>query len=302
MLAARSVHTNEAAKEALKQRLTASNNPWLGKVDINLHHVFGHALGAGVQAWLQTGDRNFAVMAILLSWNAPLTEEIAKDGKSVWFVIVALDKFIVLMKQPQLAGYRLATINGRPAIEVEFSIDTESGYVYFGHIDAVLISPAGEYTVLELKSSSSNLEHEAKYQNSEQAPGYGLVLNTLFNAKNFTVIYALYSTTDREWTLLPFKKSAVQRAEWITTLVLDCQLIDTYREANHFPKRGQQCFKYSRICQHFSLCGLDNERFGFASLEAIPKDNINRLTAHHFKLSDIIAANLGEQHANTPAA
>lgn len=291
------ISSKQAAVEAsanfqLAEKLKASNNPWAGKVDINLHFVYGHAVGAGVQAWFLTGDRNFAVAAMMLSWNAPLDEDIAKDGKSFWFAIVALDKFIALMRTPGMAGYKLAYINGKPAIELEFSIDTEVGYVYYGHIDVVLVDPAGNYTVLELKTSSSSNEHEAKYQNSEQALGYSIVLNKLLNINNFTVLYAMYSTSEREWTLLPFRKTAVARAEWISSIMLDCDQINRYRSAQFFPKRGQQCFKYSRICPHFQLCGMSNARFGYSSLDELPKTD-RFIAAHHFKMSELIENQLG---------
>lgn len=227
----------------------------------NLDFIFGHSVGAGIQTYLITRNKQASMFACLLAWTTDLDSEIPKKGKSSWAASLAVEKFIIWWESEMASSWELASFNGRPATELTFFLDTENGYYHAGHIDAVLRHKfSGRYMVLEIKTTSIKNVDEAQYGNSEQPLGYSLVLDKIvmdLNATNtFEVLYLVYSSTQRALVPLPFTKNRSERMEWLQDLLLDHTTIGTYIKLGYFPKRGDSCWSFGGRCSYYGLCDL----------------------------------------------
>jgi hypothetical protein len=230
----------------------------------NLDFVYGHSVGAGVQTYIVTGNRNAALFAAFLSWSADLDSQIEKKEKAAHWATLAVLKFITLwdgIKQ----DWEVAVFNGRPASELSAWLDLENGGYHVSHIDVILRNKkTGFYTVVEIKTTSIRNVDESQYGNSGQSLGYSVILDAIVNKINevntFQVLYFVYATLQREWIVMPFTKSRELRADWLQDLLLDHVLISTYRKLNLFPKRGNACFSFNRRCAHYGVCDLKDNR------------------------------------------
>lgn len=266
---------------------------------VNLDFVFGHSVGAGVQTYLATRNKLQAEFACFLAWNTDLDAANEKKGKSSALALLAVDKFIRLWESEFADKWELATFNDRPACELTFFIDTENGYYHAGHIDAVLRNRVtGRYMVLEIKTTSSRTVDEAQYGNSEQPLGYSIVLDKIagdIGATNeFHILYFAYSSTNREYTALPFTKNRVSRVEWLQELLLDHATINTYRGLGFFPKNGESCWRFNGRCQYYGVCDLKAmRRTDFQILQVDEKrSNLPEAVDFFFTLSDLTQAAL----------
>lgn len=231
----------------------------------NVDFLFGHAVGGGVQNFAHTRDLRSAVWDSFLSWKGDLDLAIPKKKKSFWSATIAVMKFASAM-QELLGDWEIAVLaDGKPAIELAFRLDLGNGYFYMGHIDAVLWSPSlRKFMVLELKTTGFNSVADSQYKNSAQALGYSLIVDILsqqLNAdgNNYQVLYLVYKTGPQEWEAIPFVKSRQQRASWLFQLRLDCTMIQMYRDMQHFPTYGENCYHFFRDCEFFGICDIKSQ-------------------------------------------
>lgn len=257
-------------------RYRAFKSPYDPFNEENLHFAFGHAVGAGVQAYYKTGDLNNALFNCYLAWSADFDSRLDKKSKSIWEAGIAVEKFVTAISQ--LDDWELVWIGDRAGIELSFSIDTNNGFKHYGHIDVLLKHKySGEIAVLELKTTGLTKAEEALYANSSQALGYSIVIDTVFPGRtSYEVFHFVYSSSEREWTVLPFTKYVKDKAEWVKDTLLDHSTIDQYETINFYPKRGESCFNYNRRCDHFGLCNV-------VPAERLPKLDI----AHEAERVDI---------------
>jgi hypothetical protein len=256
---------------------------------VNVDFTFGHAVGAGVQSYLLDADIVKASFNAFMAWRAPFTERVQKKKKSLWEAIIAIEKFAHWWSESGLADdWELAALpSGKPAIELAFSLHSPDGFKHYGHIDVVLKNKHNNsYAVLELKTTGIGAD-EAMYANSNQATGYSLMLETIWQGiPDYTVLYCVFSTSKGEWTLMPFDKTMTQRAEWIKDLMLDHSAISTYEELGFYPKRGESCYSFMRRCEFFGACNM------------VPDDELPRLEEDEeaepvdatINLADVIAS------------
>lgn len=281
----------------------------------NLHFVFGHSVGAGIQTYLCTGNKMAALFAAFLAWDTDLDSELVKQNKSSSFAILAVEKFILWWKANGEAEWELAFFNGKPAVELTFFLDTENGSYHAGHIDAVLRHrKSGRYMVLEIKTTSVRAVDEAQYGNSEQPLGYSLVLDKVVEegvkdgtitptaTSSFEVLYLIYSTSLRQLIPLPFTKVRSERAEWLQDLLLDHTIINTYEKLGFFPKRGNNCWSFGGRCSFYGLCDMGIykntsklKRFDRKTMP-LPED-----VDFEFSLSQITSAILTDRLTSTSA-
>ena len=255
---------------------------------VNLDFTFGHAVGAGVQSWLLTGDLEKATFNSLMAWRAPFDERLDKKRKSLWEAVLAVESFVQFWHDSGMGDeWELAYLpNGKPAIELAFSLHAPNGFKDYGHIDVVLRNKrTGRYAVLELKTTGAGAD-EAQYANSDQATGYSLTLPSVWpGVQEYTVYYCVYETTKSKWVVMPFDKTIRDRAEWVKSLLLDHSAVKTYEEIGFYPKRGESCFTFGRRCQFFGTCNL------------VPDDPLPKLEADQeaepvdavISLADVIA-------------
>jgi hypothetical protein len=265
----------------------------------NIDFVFGHAVGAGVQAYLATNSPTQAQLASMLAWNIDLDAEFPKKGKSSPLATLAVEKFIQFWKATYEDEWEIALLNGKPATELTFWIDFENGYFHAGHIDVVLRHRVThKLMVVEIKTTAIRSIDEAQYGNSEQALGYSLVVDRIAEsteiAQNYNVVYFVYSSTNREWQAMPFIKNRTQRLEWLQARLLNHANIGTFRKISFFPKNGSACWSFSSRCPHYGLCDMKSmQRTDFRVFDST-KDPMPEAMDFTFKLSELATAVLRE--------
>lgn len=242
--------------QLLKQQADTRSGP---EVQLeNLDFAFGHAVGAGAQSWLVHKNLDVALFNSFMSWRADFDSRDDKGMKSIWEASLAVEKFCAFAAEALDDWDVFILPSGKPAIEMSFSIHAENGFKHYGHVDAVLRNRrSGKIAVGEFKTSKFKEAEEAFYANSSQAIGYSVPLESLFpGLVDYEVLYCVYSSTSREWQLLPFEKSVRQKIEWVKDLMLDHTLISTYERLKFFPKRGESCYDFRRRCQFFGECNI----------------------------------------------
>jgi PD-(D/E)XK nuclease superfamily len=265
--------------------------------DDNPDFLFGHSVAAGVQSYIAFGDRERALLDAFLAWNGSLDTIKEKSKKSVWFAIGAVESFIA-MRASLLAGWEVAMIDGKPAVELAFAVDLQNGYHYLGHIDLILVNTAtGQFMVLELKTTSFNAISEASYKNSDQAIGYSIVLDSLakrmgIDSTNYMVLYLVYKTGSQEYETLPFLKSRADRASWLHDLLVDCLVADMYKQQQHYPMRGESCFSFFRPCEYFGICNIAKLVEKAASLKDVTGDGKVDGVDYYFTLEEVVNSEL----------
>lgn len=244
----------------------------------NPDFLYGHAVGAGIQSYLAYGDRDRAILDCWLAWNGDLDTAKAKSKKSIWFAILAIDKFIQIRWQ-LLDGWEIAVFKGKPAVELAFKLDLANGYYYLGHIDLILYNPSKKsYMILELKTTSFTTVNAATYKNSAQALGYSLILDALVEKSgedataSYTVLYLVFKSGSQEFEALPFLKTRSQRAAFLVELAMDCTMLDFYAAQNYYPARGESCYSYFRECEFFGICNLQSMTDSIQKLNKLEAD------------------------------
>lgn len=225
--------------------------------------AFGHAYGMGVQTYLHLAETHphevalqRAVVAAISAYDYPdLWESKAKSKKDLWYAIIGVENFASQVAPQILADFKLAIIDGKPAIELLFLIQIDESYDYQGHMDLVLQNRhTGEYFVAEIKTSYADAQ-PADWANSTQTLGYNVVVHSKFPEQtNFNVLYICYNTTQLTTQLLSFSKSCAHRADFITSLLQDVEVMKMYDAHDYWPKRGNSCVAYGKPCYLFGTC------------------------------------------------
>lgn len=275
----------------------------------NVDFAFGHAVGAGIQTYGATGSLVAAQFAAFLSWRIPYElEKLDKSGrptgKSLALSLFAVEKFSYFAESELFQEWEVLLLpNGKPAVEVEFAVDTQNGFYHFGHIDAILQHRESKRLgVWEGKTTGMASVSEAAYGNSYQALGYSVVLDAISRRlglplSDYDVIYVVYSSKDRQFQLLPFTKNRVQRAEWLQDLLITHALVQQYRELKFFPKRGESCInKWGKECEWYGSCQMRNSSL-FPKVEPGTADDLDRIrrSDFFFTLDELVAAQKEEE-------
>lgn len=257
--------------------------------------AFGHAVGDGVACYDQTRDMNRAIWTAFLSWDIDLLEEEINKrtgkptGKSFHEAVWALFKYEQFVNEsPALQEYEVVEL------EAVVAIDFEDGHYYTGHVDELLRSrTTGNYAVKENKTTGMATVDAASYSNSDQALSYAVVIDAI-GASDYAVIYTIYSSSQREWLLHEFVKTAAHKLEWVQDQLIRNSTTDQWTAINFFPRRGSGCYSYFRRCEEYETCTISQKlRFGmtFSDLPAISNfEELKQLInpTYAIKLSDII--------------
>jgi hypothetical protein len=236
-----------------------------GDLEDTVHLDFGDVVGQGVQEYLVSGSLNNAIMTVLKAWPNAIDDETGERAKKTfWHAINAVEAFTGFRKTV-LSGYDLVHIDGKPAIELGFSIDLGNGFSYRGNLDALLIHRLKqELTTGECKTTKNKTPHEADYKNMGQTLGYSLIVDSIAKRlgievkSSFNAFYFVYTTFGYEWVPMLFKKSHLDRALWIKNTMIDVAHVQHYAEMNYFPPHGESCRAFGRVCQHFGTCHMSN--------------------------------------------
>lgn len=221
--------------------------------------AFGHAVGAGVQNYLSSKSLDQAWLNAMLAWNADWEAAIPKKRKSLWSALVAVQKFIPVLEDSLDEWELLILPSGKPAIEVSISLHCGNGYKHYLHLDIAMRNKITKrVAVWDVKTTGFSEAEEALYANSSQALSYSVALEAALQTEviDYDVYYLVYSSTDREWTLLPFTKSALDSAEFVKDLVITQDLLTTYEDLRFYPKRGASCYDFFRRCEYYGECNI----------------------------------------------
>jgi hypothetical protein len=253
--------------------------------------AFGHVVGAAIQSILAGTSEDQVIFEIFLGWHTDLFAEDEKNKKSVWYAILAAQRFLSIRASGFLNEYELVYVDDRPACELSFSINFPDGFRLRGFVDAVLRHKiTGEIVVLEVKTTGSVTLNPATYKNSAQAVGYSVVLDNLFpDLSSYTVIYLVYQTKSQEYTPIPFVKSFLQRALWIRELLLDIEMIKLYEEAEVYPMHGESCHTFARECEYFQTCTLSTE---YLTKKCTPEEEDKTVYQVQIGLEDLLDSQL----------
>ncbi|CAN5950704.1 unnamed protein product [Sphagnum jensenii] len=257
------------------------------------HLAFGTVVGNGVQEYLITGDLNKAIFRVFLDWKESIDSDLGeKKNKTFWHAIRAIQRF-VNFRDTVLSEYELAYFEEKPATELGFSIAFGNGFFYRGKIDALMRHKYnGHYLVVEVKTTGYSVVHEAMYGNSNQATGYGLVIDKVAadrgKQNSYYVLYPVYKTGDMAWTSFKFEKSNTQRALWLQGVLYIVNHIAQYSENEYFPTNGDACFSYGKACNFYGICGYSNTLLLDAN--ASPKFDKDGEYYFQFDLMDLIEA------------
>lgn len=269
--------------------------------DGDTHTNFGKLVGYGIQQYFIHGEINKTLIDMMMFWKADLDEIDEKgrdDKKGFFYAINAINKF-VLERKTIFGNYELAVLNGRPAVELGFSIDLGDGFAYRGFVDAVLINKkTRELAVLECKTTKYKKIHEAMFKHSGQALGYSVILEAVSTALGmdgsaFKVYYPVFKTGAFEWETLPFTKTNTHRALWIQNILMDKMDIQRFATQEFFPMRGESCYSFFRPCEHFGMCEMSNKVLLMKGI----KERIESDDKYDFKMHiiDLINAQLGKE-------
>lgn len=227
--------------------------------------VLGKSFGMGVATYLITQDPE---RAIYEAWKAYFP--ILEDEKRTETVSLNLLMNSFSSLDSLLEDYEVAFFNGKPSSELSFCLDIDDKFYFVGYIDLVLKNKyTGKYAILEIKTTAMNLHSlDALYQNSGQALGYSIILDTIAGEEkaDYEVIYFVGQLgSGNGYTpkihVLPYSKNLVDRFNWFLTVKMDVSRLEQMLSLNVFPMRGHNCLQYMRPCKHLGTCqlhGLDS--------------------------------------------
>ena len=230
--------------------------------EASLTYAYGHAVGTGIQLCFQGFSYEDTCFYLFCSWSVDLLAEDTKRKKSFFLALAAIKQFYFLRSNGYLSDWELVEYNGESAVELSFAVSLPNDYCYRGSVDVVLRNKiTSQVMVIECKTSSSQTLNPVEYKNSAQAIGYSIVLDHLFSdLSSYQVLYLVYLTKTLTWEPITFSKHYVQRALWIRELLLDCELITMYSNADVFPMHGENCInRYYRECEYLNVCTLSTE-------------------------------------------
>lgn len=236
--------------------------------DKTIDTEFGKAFGEGCQSLLMGEDIYQAIWKAFMAFEGDFEEfDVYAKRKSIWTVVDALKRFEIIWTAVYSERYKLVWLDGKPACELGFEITFPDGSSYIGFLDAVLYdTETKELVVLETKTTAYNEVHEAKYGNSAQGTGYGVVLDSVVkqlqeegidvSGSSYTVMYFIYKTKAQEFIAMPLIKPASKRANWLRDRLMTVSVINFYKSEQYFPQNGDSCLAFNRPCPFYGMCDM----------------------------------------------
>lgn len=261
----------------------------------NLTFSFGHMVGTGIQDLLEGKSMQETILNAFFAWDVDILDFNEKQNKSFWIGVQALRRFEVMRRIGRLKDYELVYHEGKPAVELSFAIYLPGGFVYRGFVDAVLRHKhTGKILVLENKTTGSNNVDPASYKNSFQAIGYSIILDMLFESySSYEVLYLIYQSKQGDFIEMPFSKTFMQRARWLSELALAPELIKLYSATGIFPMHGESCYAFYSQCEYYGSCHM-SDKYMIPALPAGFQDKVEQELLEkyqvHVSLEELIDA------------
>ena len=264
--------------------------------------AYGSSVGAGIQAILNGKSLEDCIFACIVNYDydifAECTAKEIDSKKSVFWAVDGVKKLHLLLNSmaSPLKDWEVAyVVNDQgvtiPAIELFFVLDCGDGFTYEGHIDLVLQHKVNKtLAVCEIKTDGTTTPNPLKYENSNQALGYSMVLNSIASKLEtqsaYHVFYFVYETRKQEYQTYSFLKQIKDRARWLLGLQSDIAYINLCNDHYCYPKHGQSCYNYNRPCKLAGRCDMSNEVLNLDNSE--PLFNSGTKPDFTFMLDDML--------------
>ena len=239
----------------------------------------GRAVGHGYACWLETGNKDLAMLETWRHFYPPLIDNV-RDITKACIIVQKLAEF-------DMQGWQLAVLNGKPCTETSFAIKLSDEVLYedgsirypaiyfVGFLDAILQhSRSFDLLPLELKTTTLTANIRENFMNSSQGNGYGLVLDKIAAmigrpvGLNYDIQYMVaqahravadqYNPTIHFGNKFRFTKTISDRLEWLIDLKLTQGRILNYLDMDMFPRNGSSCLNYNKLCPFSGVCNLTN--------------------------------------------
>lgn len=237
---------------------------------VSIHTSYGHAVGAGIAALFQyEGNLHRAFLEALTMWDYPHAEDSygKEKDKSLSHVFGTIESFY-LNQYPQLsADYKIAILQGKPAVELFIYLNVSDKYSYQVHIDLILQNRwTGALVIFECKTSKYAAT-EPQWANSKQTVGYFALIETLAKREGIPVepgVVYICVQAGKQWDencnfgvqILPFVKLPTVIHDFVQELMYDIERITYCEENNFYPKNGASCVEFNRPCEFFGECDM----------------------------------------------
>lgn len=182
----------------------------------------------------------------------------------------------------------------KPAVELSFVVLGNDGYTYEGHIDIVLQHKKSKaLAVLEIKTDGTQIIEPAKYENSNQALGYSMIVEQVAKDQKipvpttFQVFYFVYGTRKQQYEVFTFTKPMSVRHRWILGLASDFNYIEQCEVDYGYQMRGQSCFHFFKKCKALGRCTLSNDSLNLDNAANVFSDKLQ--PDFTYNLADLIS-------------
>ena len=229
----------------------------------NLAGDGGNALHEAVGEYIITKDKSLAILKLMLSYPIDLCDNPMWKWSLEASYACLISTINYLEEHTEL---EIATINGKPAIEVAFLIKIKHNIeglmpvVYRGYIDFVFYNRLDNtYFVMDLKNTTWNLaDFTPVYKYSPQCLPYALVLARALD-RDFDNLHVEYLISkvdimEAKTFVMEFNKTKQDVEEWTRDLWMELMNIKTYIDTKWWPRRSGSCIAFNRTCNFFELC------------------------------------------------
>lgn len=264
-----------------------------GSYKPSIDTAYGHAFAAGVQELLTSGNLSRAFLAAIEAWDYQYFTDPwgKKHNKSFWYAIASIHQWYYSVYLGLADDYEVATLGGRPAIELFVYLQVGAGYNYQIHIDVVLRSKvSGNLVVCEIKTSGMP-QQRANWENSLQTLGYYTEIAAIAakcgEQVEPEIMYIVQQVgklgdvdANHGFFTFIFAKDRNATAEFMMDLATQTATLETYTGYGYFPKYGHNCVQFGRPCQFFGTCD---------SIAQMPRSS-NTSTSQHYEENDLTSA------------
>ena len=267
--------------------------------------AYGSCVGRGIQSILEGKSLERVIWDAICAYDydifAELTFNEIDSKKSIFWAIDGLQKLYTLLNSPAnpLADWEVACIathnhEVKPAVELSFVVLGNDGYTYEGHIDIVLQHKKSKaLAVLEIKTDGTQIIEPAKYENSNQALGYSMIVEQIAKDQKipvpttFQVFYFVYGTRKQQYEVFTFTKPMSVRHRWILGLASDFNYIEQCETDYGYQMRGQSCFHFFKKCKALGRCTLSNDSLNLDNAANVFSDKLQ--PDFTYELADLIS-------------
>jgi len=236
----------------------------------SLAAMSGTAIHEYIQALYAGKSRDEAMFAVFKIWDFSVEDvanEYNKNNRGFAATIITAE---AAANELNISPVNLASVDGKPAIEVVFAIkfehkDWKADYAYISRIDLIEFdSFTHRYTVADIKTHRSTIQDRTpQYKYNQQLIPYGIILQSLLgkDTSAFTVKYIdIYTdTVEPKVNTYSFPKTKADIDAWYQRILRVIRDTEDYLTTGIWPRTGIGCINYNRPCRLFKdYCGIED--------------------------------------------